>query len=92
MILLKATQNGNMLMSFHIVTVPKRFRAPPSRVAPAGFVPPAARAVLALEPGGCRWPLGALDADDFRFCNARHDLGSAYCAVHRRVSRAGDAR
>ena len=72
------------------IAVPIRFASPPSGISPAAFVPPAARAVLALEPRGCRWPLGALDAEDFTFCNARQDRGSTYCAVHRRASHAGD--
>ncbi len=43
----------------------------------------AARAIAMIRRGQCRWPLGEVGADDFRFCcdPVRSDA-SPYCATH----------
>ena len=51
----------------------------------------AAAAVAACSPAACRWPLGEVDDEAFRFCGAPRRRGS-YCAAHGEVSRRGGAR
>jgi|SRR5262245_31749065 len=47
---------------------------------------PAATAILALSPGGCRWPLGGSPQDrNFRFCNGPVSE-PPYCAHHRALA------
>ena len=54
------------------------------------YLPPAARRILDLRSADCRWPLGEVGDEDFRFCAApRHGRGS-YCAHH--ASHAREAR
>ena len=58
-------------------------------VAPSRLVdvlPPGASAVMAVGPGGCRWPLGEVNEDAFRFCGAPR-FRRSYCAAHARLSR-----
>ncbi len=55
------------------------------------FLPPAAQAVADLTPHDCRWPTGALDDETFHFCGVLRRAGSAYCAIHHRLSRKGGA-
>lgn len=59
---------------------------------PRGFIKPldasasenAIRAFAYLAPCGCRFPLGELDSNNFRFCNARRHRGS-YCKKHAKI-------
>ena len=47
---------------------------------------PAAAAVVALSPGGCRWPLGGSPQDhDFQFCNGPISE-PPYCPRHRALA------
>ena len=66
-----------------------------SRPLRSGFactvVSAAAAAVAACAPTDCRWPLGEVDDEAFRFCGAPRLRGS-YCADHRRLSRQGSVR
>src|SRR5262249_16744779 len=51
---------------------PKPEQSPSARAEVGAFagLSPAAAAVVALSPGGCRWPLGGSPQDhDFQFCN-----------------------
>ena len=57
--------------------------APLSRL--RAYVPPAAAALLTLETGACRWPLGEVADATFRFCAAPRKGGS-YCALHARLA------
>lgn len=41
-----------------------------------------ARAVRDIRFGECRWPLGEVGADDFRFCCEAVREGSPYCSAH----------
>jgi hypothetical protein len=43
-------------------------------------LPAAARAVLTAR--GCRWPMGEVGSEDFRFCNEKRRVGSSYCVRH----------
>lgn len=45
------------------------------------YLPPGAAATQALKRGCCRWPLGDVEADAFRFCLAPTQRG-AYCPAH----------
>jgi len=45
-------------------------------------IPAVARAVYALAPGTCRWPIGDPRQPDFRFCG-RPAVEGPYCARHR---------
>lgn len=56
----------------------------PSRL--ADVLPPGASAVLTVGAGGCRWPLGEVHEDAFRFCGVPRVRRSC-CAVHARLSR-----
>lgn len=47
------------------------------------YLPPGAAAVLALQQGGCRWPLGDVEHETFRFC-AEARVNRSYCATHAR--------
>lgn len=49
------------------------------------YVPPAAAALLRVEAGTCHWPLGDLDSEAFRFCDAPRERG-CYCVEHRRLA------
>jgi GcrA cell cycle regulator len=40
------------------------------------------RALLELEEGTCRWPIGDPSSADFRFCGATTEKGKPYCAAH----------
>jgi GcrA cell cycle regulator len=44
-----------------------------------------ADAILSLGFGSCRYPVGAVGADDFHFCCKPRDEGSSYCAHHRAI-------
>ena len=46
------------------------------------YLPPGAAATQALERDSCRWPLGDVEADGFRFCRMPCRQG-AYCPDHR---------
>lgn len=50
------------------------------------YVPPGAAAVLTLHPSLCRWPLGDVADESFRFCLAPRE-GKAYCAPHAKLAR-----
>jgi hypothetical protein len=39
-------------------------------------------AVAVLDVKGCRWPVGDVKDDDFRFCNEGMERGSSYCWNH----------
>lgn len=52
--------------------------------------PPAAAAVVRLEPRACRWPFGEPTAPDFGFCGGPRLRRSSYCARHARIARSGD--
>ena len=55
------------------------------------YLPPAATAVAALEPGSCRWPLGRTGEVGFAFCGAPRRRPGSYCATHAGLARAGAA-
>jgi GcrA cell cycle regulator len=40
------------------------------------------KALLDLEPGDCRWPIGEPKHEDFHFCGRPHVPGRPYCAQH----------
>ena len=67
--------------------------SPPARagerpVVPAlRYLPPAAAAGAALEPGACRWPLGRTGEAGFAFCGAPRRRPGPYCAAHARLAR-----
>ena len=42
-------------------------------------------AILSLGFKSCRYPIGAVGADDFHFCCQPRDEGSSYCADHRAI-------
>jgi GcrA cell cycle regulator len=44
-----------------------------------------ADAILSLGFNSCRYPVGAVGADDFHFCCKPRDEGSSYCADHRAI-------
>lgn len=44
-----------------------------------------ADAILSLGFNSCRYPIGAVGADDFHFCCKPRDEGSSYCAHHRAI-------
>jgi GcrA cell cycle regulator len=44
-----------------------------------------ADAILSLGFNSCRYPVGAVGADDFKFCCEPRDEGSSYCAHHRAI-------
>jgi len=45
------------------------------------------RAMLALKPSHCRWPVGGVQDPDFHYCSApRADLLRPYCAKHEQVA------
>lgn len=46
----------------------------------------AANATLALRDDQCRWPIGELESDEFRFCDCVNVPGSPYCGEHSRKS------
>lgn len=64
---------------------------PVAPFAPLDVFPPGARAVWDAGAGRCRWPLGEVAEDRFRFCDEPQARGS-YCAAHTRLSRKGRAR
>ena len=66
-----------------MIAAPLREREPASYV--LRYIPPGAAAVLALGRNRCRWPLGDVEDDGFRFCAATQTDG-AYCAVHARLA------
>jgi GcrA cell cycle regulator len=39
-------------------------------------------AVLALKPNSCRYPIGDVGHEGFRFCGEPKEVGSSYCAEH----------
>lgn len=44
-----------------------------------------------LEPTTCRWPIGDVGADDFRFCGAQCSTEKPYCSEHSIRAYAGQA-
>lgn len=42
-------------------------------------------AIMSLNFRSCRYPVGAVGADDFHFCCEPQDEGSSYCATHRAI-------
>ena len=52
---------------------------------------PGARAIETLSARSCRWPLGEVDDEDFRFCGQLRTRGS-YCAEHAGMSGRGNGR
>ena len=42
-------------------------------------------AIMSLKFRSCRYPIGGVGADDFRFCCEPQDDGSSYCAHHRAI-------
>ena len=42
-------------------------------------------AILSLGFKSCRYPIGAVGADDFKFCGEPQSEGSSYCAHHRAI-------
>ena len=50
---------------------------------------PAVASLMELKKGECRYPIGELDADDFRFCCApvATEVNSSYCEEHHRRCR-----
>lgn len=44
-----------------------------------------ADAIMSLGFNSCRYPVGAVGADDFHFCCKPRDEGSSYCADHRAI-------
>ena len=46
------------------------------------YLSPAALAVAGLHFGACRWPLGELTSETFRFCSAGVPRGKSYCPAH----------
>jgi GcrA cell cycle regulator len=42
-------------------------------------------AIMSLAFKSCRYPIGAVGADDFHFCCEPRDEGSSYCANHRAI-------
>ncbi len=57
----------------------------------ASILPPGARAVARLTVMGCRWPIGEIDNEGFRFCGHLRERGS-YCPAHRRLAYAGGVK
>jgi GcrA cell cycle regulator len=39
-------------------------------------------ALLALQPGDCRWPIGEVGTPEFRFCGAPCEFNRMYCEYH----------
>ena len=64
---------------------------PVALLAPPDVFPPGARAVWNAGTRRCRWRLGEVADDGFRFCDEPRARGS-YCAAHARLSRKGRAR
>lgn len=54
-------------------------------------LPPGARAVRDAVANGCRWPLGEVADEAFRFCGQPRVRGS-YCGCHAPLSRKGRKR
>lgn len=52
---------------------------------------PGGRAIAALSARSCRWPLGAVADEGFRFCGQPRTRQS-YCAAHASMSRRGAHR
>lgn len=52
------------------------------------YLPPGAAATRDLAPQLCRWPVGDVAAEAFRFCLAPCRRGS-YCPAHRRLALRG---
>lgn len=67
--------------------VPVRNGAAPPHGDARGCLLPAARAVFDLSARSCRWPIGEIDQETFRFCNEPRARGS-YCPTHARLSHA----
>ena len=44
-----------------------------------------ADAIMSLAFKSCRYPIGAVGADDFHFCCQPRDEGSSYCTDHRAI-------
>lgn len=66
---------------------------PETKPRPAGSVPPvighkivygAAKAIAALRPDQCRWPIGDTRARNFHFCNSKRVPLLSYCECHAR--------
>lgn len=57
-------------------------------VQPSEMRPFVAMAAMEADTGGCRWPYGDLDKDNFRYCG--RDLASkSWCAYHQKKVYAG---
>lgn len=41
---------------------------------------------LAAKLGGCAWPIGHPDKDNFKFCNAAPERGRPYCEKHCKIA------
>jgi hypothetical protein len=52
------------------------------------YLPPGAAATRNLLPRRCRWPLGDVAAEEFRFCLEPCGRGP-YCPAHRRLALRG---
>ena len=65
--------------------------SPQPRVESSRWLLPAALAVEAVHWSGCRWPIGEVHEDGFRFCNDPRRRGS-YCERHRRLATRGGGR
>jgi len=74
--------NGNAKGEPPVVPAPKQSASACAEVAAFADLSPAALAILALEPAGCRWPLGDPQGD-FCFC-ADLVVEPPYCERHRK--------
>lgn len=58
----------------------------PSRAPAPSYFSAVVRSLLALEPGGCRWPLGEPGQETAGFCGAARLNRSSYCGPHKALS------
>lgn len=50
---------------------------------------PAADALMALGPRGCKWPIGDTREAGFHFCGADREYAGVYCEEHEVRSKSG---
>jgi GcrA cell cycle regulator len=79
----KARREGIPLLAKAHGVSPGSARPDPNRLAPVEERIGVGRAVLALMPNHCKWPMGSPTEEDFHFCSApRVDMSRPYCAKH----------
>ncbi len=63
----------------------------PGALALQRYWPPGTQAVEALTATGCRWPMGEVADEGFRFCGVSR-VKRSYCAAHYRLAYGGAGR